>query len=287
MYNRNRTARIGAQTPDTGLTTTERMRFDMAKKILTEILSGKTVFGDYVVVGEGKWHPKSRMVLCRCKCGTVKDVAADKLRSGRSKCCNLCAAKSERRITNLSHGMSRTSEYDAWSSMIERCTKPGSHNYEGYGARGIHVCDRWLHSFQDFFSDMGLRPTSDHSIDRVDNDGNYSPENCRWATRAEQQANRRVTRKVVVDGKEIPVSILEKEAGLARGVLSARLDMGWSLDRALSEPGRKKKPRHDVFGESMTTKELCEKFGVDRQSFNMRLRQGWTPEEAVTHYRTM
>lgn len=276
---------MGAPTPMIGLTISEHERFDMAKKSLQELLNGVTVFGDYTVIGEGKPSPKGRYALCLCKCGSTRDVDVSKLRSGRSTCCKECAAKSPKRITNLRHGMSGSAEYNAWASMIDRCYRENSHNYQRYGARGIAVCDEWRGSFEAFIRDMGCRPSSNHSLDRIDNDGDYEPANCRWATPKQQQANRRVTRTVVYGGREVPISELERKAGLARGVMAARLDLGWSVERAMSEPGRNKKPTHLVFGELLTTKQICEKFSIDRQSFNRRLRQGWTPEDAINHYR--
>lgn len=268
-----------------GLTSNEHVRFDMAKKSLQQLLNGVTVFGDYTVIGEGKDSPKNRYALCLCKCGAVKDVDVAKLRSGRSTCCKGCAAKSPKRITNLRHGMAGSAEYNAWSSMIDRCYREKSHNYQRYGGRGIKVCDRWKSSFDNFLSDMGLRPSPNHSIDRIDNDGDYRPDNCRWATPTQQQANRRVTRTAVYRGKEVPISELERKAGLPRGVMAARLDLGWSVERAMSEPGRNKRPTHFVFGEFLTTKQICERFGIERQAFNRRIRQGWAPEDAVNHYR--
>lgn len=255
----------------------------MAKKSLSEILGGRKVFGLYTVIGEGPENPKKRMVECRCSCGAVRVVAAEKLTSGRSTRCRSCANKSPARVTNLKHGKSWSPEYAAWRAMRNRCTNPRCWNYSDYGGRGISVCDRWMRSFDAFYADMGPRPDG-LSLDRIDNEKGYSPGNCRWADKGEQQRNRRVSRSVVWQGRPRSVASLERKAGLPKGVLSARLDAGWSVERAIEEPATIKKPRHEVFGEVLTTKQVCERYGVARQSFNRRLREGWSAEDAVRHY---
>lgn len=88
------------------------------------------------------------------------------------------------------HGRYGTPEYRAWDAMKQRCTNPKANGYDGYGGRGITVCDRWRYSFENFYADMGDRPSRDHSLDRIDNEGNYEPGNCRWATHSEQMKNR-------------------------------------------------------------------------------------------------
>ena len=132
--------------------------------------------------------------LCRCECGTERIVASNNLSNGKTKSCG-CYADEIKRL-RIKHGLTRrgfkkTLEYNSWASMIQRCTKPTNHKWKDYGGRGITVCTRWRNSFIKFLEDMGRRPTPMHSIDRINNNGNYEPNNCRWATPKEQRTNQR------------------------------------------------------------------------------------------------
>lgn len=147
--------------------------------------------------------------------------------------------KSVRRPGNRrTHGDSGTTEYRTYSAMLARCYNPNVRNYESYGGRGITVCERWLHSFENFLADIGRRPPG-LSLDRINNDGNYGPENCRWATLREQNQNTRTNKFLTFKGETLPQVEWERRMGLSRGLLCARIADGWSVERAITAPMRK------------------------------------------------
>lgn len=253
----------------------------MAKKSLAELLNGVSVFGDYVVLGDGTHHPKVRFALCACKCGVVKEVEVAKLRSGRSTCCKDCAAKSDKRVTNKTHGMTNSGEYNIYKGIIGRCTNPRDARFARYGGAGIKLCDRWAESFENFYADMGPRPSAKHSVDRIDNNLGYSPENCRWALPVEQSANRDCTLTVEFAGQTVATSVLAKAFGIQPATLADRLKRGWDVEKALTTPVEDRKPRHNVNGKMLTASEIEAQYGVKRWYFNHRLRQGMTVMEAI------
>jgi hypothetical protein len=134
------------------------------------------------------------------------------------------------------HGESSAPEYRVWSGMRDRCSNPNADKYDRYGGRGIQVCDRWNRSFSAFLDDMGRRPSSDHQIDRIDNDGPYSPENCRWATRAEQSRNRSTSRFIELNGERLCLKDWAARIGIGPASLRRRIKRGWDLAEALSAP---------------------------------------------------
>ena len=146
------------------------------------------------------------------------------------------------RARNYRHGYKTagkySSEYSIWMNLRSRCYNPKNTRYDMYGGRGITVCQRWRDDFMNFLEDMGRRPSSDHSIDRIDNDGNYEPSNCRWATRSEQARNRRSSRFLEFGGRRITLAEWAEEIGIDKRTLHIRLKAGWSIERALTEPLR-------------------------------------------------
>ena len=135
-----------------------------------------------------------------------------------------------------SHGQSQTAEYKAWAAAKRRCTDSTSPDWSRYGGRGILMCERWLERFEFFLADMGRRPSDRYSLDRGDNEGPYSPENCRWATTSEQATNRRTTAWLTIDGVTRSTTDWANEYGIRRITLHSRLARGWSVRSALETP---------------------------------------------------
>lgn len=176
-----------------------------------------------------------RCVECSCECGVVKEYRIYALRNGNTRSCG-CLSKEVSGLGLRTHGLSRTTEYGIWQGILQRCFNEDSDNYRHYGGRGITVCDRWK-SFANFYEDMGPRPSLKHSIDRKDNNGNYEPSNCRWATPKEQGRNRRISYLVEHDGETKCVAEWAEHYGLSPTVLYGRLvQLGWTFEKAVSWP---------------------------------------------------
>lgn len=202
-------------------------------------------FGRLTVLSYGGNRPsaKSNTVwFCRCDCGAYSAVDSHHLTSGATFSCGCYARERlKKRSQDRSHdlrsaGLCRRLNplYQTWIGMKNRCLNANYKQYYLYGGRGIRVCARWLESFEAFTADIGQKPSPRHTLDRIDNDGPYSPMNCRWATPQQQARNRRGLRMIEYRGQVKCVGEWSDQLGIACATIIRRVDKGWPVERALS-----------------------------------------------------
>lgn len=184
---------------------------------------------------------KQRMVRCRCLCGNERTVSLGNVLSGGSKSCG-CWKSEVTTSRNYIHGQSvrgkMTGEYNSWYAMLRRASPdPNSRRYSDYGGRGIKVCERW-HTADNFLSDMGPKPGPEYTLERIDNDGDYCPENCRWATRKEQARNKRGLRTITINGVTKLLIDWCEENGIPAQTAHVRIYKGWREQDAVTVPIR-------------------------------------------------
>ncbi len=219
---------------------------------------------------------------CACDCGNIFSAPSQNLRNGQCKSCG-CLQKEVFRKNVTTHGMTKTKAFRTWMGIQDRCYNEKNPKFKNYGARGIKVCDRWLESFENFFADMG-HPQPHESIDRENNDGDYSPENCRWADNKTQARNRRSNRFVVLDGESKTIAEWSEITGISQGTISERIKYGWSDRDVLTKPASSNgKPRYLEFnGESKTISGWARVVNISKSVISARLERGWTVEKALT-----
>jgi hypothetical protein len=197
------------------------------------------VFGRLTVLCVDSKSKKQGVIWsCLCACGNRTSVAAGDLRKKLkgTKSCG-CLAKETARDLLKTHGMTNTRTFNVWSGMIARCTNYKTKNFKNWGGRGIKICDRWLNSFENFIEDMGECPSNNFCIDRIDNNGDYELQNCRWATYKEQNKNRRSTNFITFNNLTKSVSEWAEYLKISRPTLSTRLwKLGWTVEKAFTTP---------------------------------------------------
>lgn len=185
------------------------------------------------------------------------------------------------------HSRTGTPEYITWGNMIQRCTNPKNTYYCNYGGRGIEVCESWL-SFINFYRDMGDKPTPEHTLDRIDNNGPYSLENCRWSSREQQDTNKRSNVWITHDGRTMTLTQWANETGIHYVTITARLSRGWSIAEALTLPTKYEgKTRQGstllvVKGVAKAVSQWAKLTGISEKTIRKRLRTGWSLEDALS-----
>lgn len=179
-------------------------------------------------VGKRKWE-------CRCDCGKNTTVRGDHLREGHTMSCG-CYLNNRILETKTTHGMAKSRLYRIWRNIKTRCENKSAKGYERYGGKGITVCPEWRESFEafrDWAQANGYR--DDLTIDRIDNSGDYCPENCRWKTIKEQQNNRSNNKVITHNGETLSVAEWSRKTGISEGTIRSRINYGWEPERILKK----------------------------------------------------
>lgn len=239
------------------------------------------VFGRLTVIQEAGVDTRGeKLWMCKCECGNIVNVLSSNLRTGHTKSCG--CRRSDKGTGNYRHGMYGTSLYKIWSNMIQRCNNPESTYYHRYGARGISVTPRWL-KFENFYKDMGENPKG-YCLERIDNNGDYSLENCKWVSPKEQARNRETSVDITYDGRTQCVSAWEEELGFKHGTLWMRLyQYNWPLEKAMTEPV-KSSPRiqYTINGKTQGLTQHAKDHGLGLSTVQARIARGLSVEEALT-----
>lgn len=192
-------------------------------------------FGRLIVTGYDRKAGAFHWWKCRCDCGSEGSFSGNRLTLGQTASCG-CLQRDSRVAVTTTHGKWGTPEYRAWAKLIARCENPQDNRYARYGGRGIRVCHAWRQSFAVFLKDVGPRPTAQHSIDRIDNDGHYEPGNCRWATRKEQRRNNSQARFITAFGERKTLDEWASDGACSKQTICDRLARGWSPEDAVGKP---------------------------------------------------
>lgn len=207
----------------------------------TRDLSGVRLKYGTVVAYSHTSKRSQRVWDCLCDCGESYQRTAAQINEGRGQHCGCMSGKLISEAT-ANHGLTGTPEFKSWDAALYRCDNPNSKDYARYGGRGISVCDRWR-DFSVFLSDMGPRPGANHTLDRIDANGNYEPGNCRWADHVTQQSNRRNNIMVRQNGKEITLfAFYGRNRRSGYSMACRRIARGWSVADAIFQPAI---PRHE------------------------------------------
>lgn len=246
-------------------------------------LSGQT-FGKWLVIEEVQSEKKGTFWKVKCTGCNITEtvVSGSSLSKSRTTQCKACATRETQPSQHLvKHGMTESTEYTSWEGMIERCYNMNKKGYKNYGGRGIQVCDRWKETFENFLSDMSLKPSKEYSIDRIDVNGNYEPGNCRWATVKEQSINKSNTRFVEYQGEKVTLVKLAERFNVPYKNLLHRINKGWTVERAIISD--RNQALTDKFGTTVDLTTISLPPEITPRLVKQRLIRGWSIEEAIVN----
>lgn len=226
---------------------------------------------------------------CNCDCGISRAVVSGNLTLENTKSCGcLQREQMETRNSARRHGRVKDGEYRAWAGAKSRCFNQKNHAYSRYGGRGITMCDRWKNSFKNFLEDMGNRLTPNHSLDRIDNDGDYCPENCRWATPTEQANNTHKNHRITIGGFTLTVAEWARKLEVDPDRIHDRLKIGWSEVDAIFLPVEQRikayetREHYIALGcETLSIADWAKKMKISPKTISTRLARGWCEQDAV------
>lgn len=218
------------------------------------------------------------MFLCRCDCGVIKEIDWDSLKRGATVSCG-CHKNKISGDRFKTHELSNTPEYISWKNMKARCYNKSNTSYKNYGGRGITVCDSWLNSFENFYRDMGEKPSPELSLERRDVNGNYERSNCYWATNTVQANNKTNNIYIEFNGVCKTLSEWSLSTGLPYDVLKRRKSRGWSVEDLLTKPVKALK-KYTYLNKTLTLHEWAEELKLKYTTLQSRLYRGWPVERA-------
>lgn len=199
-------------------------------------------FGRLTIIKEMSQKNKPRRFLCECECGNQKVVSLSKLRTGNTKSCGCLQKEVRESFLTITHGQSNTRIYNIWAGMKDRCLSSNNPTFKHYGGRGIKICDAWL-NFEPFYKWALQNGYHDNlSIERINNNGNYEPNNCEWATQKKQSNNTRRSKFIEFNGQKKTIKEWAEHLDIKYLLLYKRLSRGWSIEKAFYTPSRSKTP---------------------------------------------